>query len=127
MFYETSNGNYVIKATVGGDNSFDVKGIYDGGNTVPAQSTSSSTTTTTTTTTTVITGGNTAPLLSTITDLLEGTPERVYEACRRCHDTCGEHFIVGAGCEISPLTPPENLRAMIAYARDHRPGDYTRK
>jgi MtaA/CmuA family methyltransferase len=65
--------------------------------------------------------------VSTITDLLEGTPERVYEACRRCHDTCGEHFIVGAGCEISPLTPPENLRAMIAYARDHRPGDYTRK
>ncbi len=29
--------------------------------------------------------------------------------------------------QISPLTPPENLRAMIAYARDHRPGDYTRK
>ena len=59
--------------------------------------------------------------VSTITDLLEGSPERVYEACRRCHEICGRHFIVGAGCEISPLTPPENLRAMMAYAREHRP------
>lgn len=61
--------------------------------------------------------------VSTITDLLQGTPEQVYEACRRCHRTCGPHFIVGAGCEISPFTPPENLRAMLAYARDHRPQD----
>ena len=54
-------------------------------------------------------------------DLLEGTPERVYEACRRCHETSGKYFIVGAGCEISPLTPPENVRAMVAYAREHQP------
>jgi len=59
--------------------------------------------------------------VSTITDLFEGTPERVYEACRRCHEICGRYFIVGAGCEISPLTPPENLRAMMAYAREHKP------
>jgi MtaA/CmuA family methyltransferase len=62
--------------------------------------------------------------VSTITDLLEGTPEKVYEACRRCHETCGKHFIVGAGCEISPNTPPENLRAMRAYAQDHKPEDF---
>lgn len=62
--------------------------------------------------------------VSTITDMLQGTPEQVYEACRRCHRTCGPRYIVGAGCEISPLTPPENLRAMIAYARDHKPADY---
>jgi MtaA/CmuA family methyltransferase len=65
--------------------------------------------------------------VSTITDLLEGTPERVYEACRRCHETCGQYFIVGAGCEISPLTPPENVRAMVAYARDHKPGDFVKR
>ena len=59
--------------------------------------------------------------VSTITDLLEGTPERVYEACRRCHETCGPHYIVGAGCEVSPLTPPENLRAMMDYARESPP------
>ena len=62
--------------------------------------------------------------VSTITDLLEGTPERVYEACRRCHETSGQYFIVGAGCEISPNTPPENLRAMLAYAKDHKPTDF---
>lgn len=62
--------------------------------------------------------------VSTITDLLEGTPEMVYEACRRCHETCGKYFIVGAGCEVSPLTPPENLRAMVQYARDHQPDDF---
>jgi len=62
--------------------------------------------------------------VSTIGDLLQGTPEQVYAACTRCHATCGRHFIVGAGCEISPLTPPENLRAMMAYAREHRPEDY---
>ncbi|MEI7552794.1 MAG: uroporphyrinogen decarboxylase family protein [Verrucomicrobiota bacterium] len=61
--------------------------------------------------------------VSTITDLFEGTPEQVYAACRRCHEICGRYYIVGAGCEISPLTPPENLRAMLAYARDHRPED----
>jgi len=61
--------------------------------------------------------------VSTITDLLEGTPERVYEACRRCHRTCGRFHIVGAGCEVSPHTPPENLRALFAYARDHRPDE----
>jgi MtaA/CmuA family methyltransferase len=59
--------------------------------------------------------------VSTITDLLEGTPESVYEACRRCHEICGRYHIVGAGCEVSPLTPPANLRAMFAYAREHRP------
>jgi MtaA/CmuA family methyltransferase len=62
--------------------------------------------------------------VSTITDLLRGTPEQVTAACRRCHETCGRYYVVGAGCEISPHTPPENLRAMVAYAHGHRPGDY---
>jgi len=59
--------------------------------------------------------------VSTISDLLEGTPEDVYEACRRCHETCGAYHIVGAGCEISTTTPVENLKAMFAYAREHKP------
>ena len=59
--------------------------------------------------------------ISTITDLLEGTPEIVYEAARKCHATCGKFHIVNSGCEVSPLTPPENVRAMAQYARDYRP------
>jgi MtaA/CmuA family methyltransferase len=58
--------------------------------------------------------------VSTITDLLEGSPDSVYEACRACHETAGPHFIVSAGCEVSPLTPPDNLRAMVRYARENR-------
>lgn len=63
--------------------------------------------------------------VSTITDLLEGTPQKVYAAARRCHEIAGRYYIVGAGCEVSPLTPPANLRAMIAYAREHKPDEYS--
>jgi MtaA/CmuA family methyltransferase len=59
--------------------------------------------------------------VSTITDLLEGTPESVEAATKKCHEICGSYHIVGAGCEVSPLTPPENLRAMMRYAREHKP------
>ncbi len=59
--------------------------------------------------------------VSTVTTLLKGTPEEVYESARQCHQTCGRYHIVGSGCEVSPLTPPENLRALVRYAKDHRP------
>jgi uroporphyrinogen-III decarboxylase len=62
--------------------------------------------------------------VSTIADLLEGTPERVSAAVRRCHEICGKFHIVGAGCELSPFTPPENLRAMVAYAQTHTPDQH---
>jgi MtaA/CmuA family methyltransferase len=59
--------------------------------------------------------------VSTITDLLQATPERVAAATAKCHEIFGHYHIVGAGCEISPFTPPENLGAMIRYAQDHQP------
>lgn len=59
--------------------------------------------------------------VSTITDLLQGTPQRVYDAARRCHQICGPKHIVNSGCEISPLTPPENVRALVRYARENQP------
>ncbi len=61
--------------------------------------------------------------VSTITEMLEGTPEVVYAASGRCHRTCGPAHVVGTGCETSPMTDPENLRAMVRYARDHKPED----
>ncbi|HWQ93558.1 MAG TPA: uroporphyrinogen decarboxylase family protein [Clostridia bacterium] len=57
--------------------------------------------------------------VSTVTTLLNGTPEEVYAAASECHAVCGDRFIVGSGCEVSPLTPPENLRALVRYAQDH--------
>jgi MtaA/CmuA family methyltransferase len=57
--------------------------------------------------------------ISTITDMLEGTPMQVYEAVARCHAVCGKYFIVNCGCEVPPASPYENLRAMVRYSREH--------
>ena len=59
--------------------------------------------------------------VSTITDMLEGSPEDVYRAAEKCHAICGKRHIVNCGCEVSPLTPPDNLKAMVRYACDHKP------
>lgn len=64
--------------------------------------------------------------VSTITDMLEGRPQQVYEACGRCHQTCGKFHIVGTGCEVPPTTPTENLHAMVRYSCEHQPEDYGR-
>jgi MtaA/CmuA family methyltransferase len=61
--------------------------------------------------------------VSTVGVLLTGTPEEVYESAASCHGAAGSRHIVGSGCEVAPATPPENLRALVEYARDHRPGD----
>jgi uroporphyrinogen-III decarboxylase len=62
--------------------------------------------------------------ISTTVELMEGPPSRVYEAARSCHAACGSYHIVGSGCEVSPLTSPENLRAMVQYAREHKPEEF---
>jgi MtaA/CmuA family methyltransferase len=62
--------------------------------------------------------------VSTITDMLEGSPEHVYEVSRECHRICGKFHIVGTGCEVPPMTPPENLQAMVRYSREHRPEEF---
>jgi len=52
--------------------------------------------------------------------LRNGTPDEVYAAVAECHRQAGDRFIVSAGCEVVRDTPPENLRAMLAYARKKR-------
>ncbi|MHB8581426.1 MAG: uroporphyrinogen decarboxylase family protein [Ignavibacteriaceae bacterium] len=59
--------------------------------------------------------------VSTVYDLLEYTPEQVYESARRCHQACGKRHIVNSGCEVSPLTPPDNLKSLIRYSRENNP------
>jgi uroporphyrinogen-III decarboxylase len=51
--------------------------------------------------------------------LRNATPQEVYEAVAECHHQAGDRFIVSAGCEVVRDTPPENLRAMQRYAREH--------
>ncbi len=53
--------------------------------------------------------------------LKEGTPGSVTTALAECHRQAGCRYIVGAGCEIPRGTPAENVEAMSAYARSHRP------
>lgn len=59
--------------------------------------------------------------VSTVGEMLTGTPDDVYRAAAECHRICGPRHIVGTGCEVSPETPPENLHALVAYAREHTP------
>jgi MtaA/CmuA family methyltransferase len=53
--------------------------------------------------------------------LRSGTPSSVGAAVGECHRQAGPRFIVGAGCEVPRDTPPENLRALVSYARTHSP------
>ena len=57
--------------------------------------------------------------ISTISDMFEGTPEKVYDAVARCHAICGKKFIVNCGCEVPPASPNENVRALVRYAKEH--------
>lgn len=60
--------------------------------------------------------GNVGP----VDPLLRGTPDDVGAACRRCLDAMAgsSRFILATGCAISPLTPPDNLLAMVQAARE---------
>ncbi len=55
--------------------------------------------------------------------LRDGTPQSVELALGECHRQAGPRYIVGAGCEVPRETPPENVRALLQYARSHRPDD----
>ncbi len=59
--------------------------------------------------------------VSTVGVMLNGTPDDVYAEAARCHATSGPRHVVGTGCEVPPETPIENLRALAAYAHEHRP------
>jgi len=59
--------------------------------------------------------------LNPVTVLKDGDPPGVTAAITDCHRQAGARFIVGAGCEVPRGTPPENLRALCAYAHTHQP------
>ena len=45
-----------------------------------------------------------------------GTPETIRAALAECHRQAGNHYIIGAGCEIPRDTPPANVLAFADYA-----------
>ncbi len=53
--------------------------------------------------------------------LRDGTPASITAAIAECHRQAAPRYIVGAGCEVPRSTPPDNLRALTDYARQHTP------
>ena len=49
-----------------------------------------------------------------VAGVLAGTPADIRATVHRTYDEVGNPFMVGAGCEIPPGTPNENLRALCA-------------
>jgi uroporphyrinogen-III decarboxylase len=54
--------------------------------------------------------------ISTVDTLVHGTPAEVMQEAGVCHSICGPRHIVSPGCEMSPLTPYSNVRAMVQYS-----------
>jgi [methyl-Co(III) methanol-specific corrinoid protein]:coenzyme M methyltransferase len=54
--------------------------------------------------------------IDTLNVMLNGSVDRVQAEAEKCHRICGERHIVAPGCETAPLTPVENVRALVAYA-----------
>ena len=59
--------------------------------------------------------------LNPVAVLRNGDAAGVTAGITECHRQSGAPFIVGAGCEVPRDTPPDNLRALCAYARTHQP------
>ena len=59
--------------------------------------------------------------IPTLSVLVEGDADRTYRSAAECHRICGRRHIVSPGCDCSPHTPPENIYAMVQYAREAGP------
>lgn len=53
-----------------------------------------------------------------VRDLRNSTPENVYQDIRRCHQQAGEHYVIGAGCEVPRDTSQESLMSLARYAEE---------
>jgi len=53
-----------------------------------------------------------------VRELQNCSPQEVLNALSNYHRKAGSRYIVGAGCEVPPSTPPENLRIMADYAKN---------
>jgi len=55
--------------------------------------------------------------LDPVRAILNGRPAGIREALAACRREAGDRYVVGAGCEIPRGTPPENLQALVDFAR----------
>lgn len=50
--------------------------------------------------------------LNPVAGVLRSTPQQIRDEVKRCAVEAGPAFMIGAGCEIPPGTPNENLKAL---------------
>jgi len=55
--------------------------------------------------------------IATIHTLVEKDANTVKQEAARCHAVCGHRHAVSPGCECAPVTPPENIRALVEYSK----------
>jgi len=55
--------------------------------------------------------------LHPVEQVLHSDPERIRRDLATCHRQAGPRYVVAAGCEVPPGTPPANLRALVEYVR----------
>jgi MtaA/CmuA family methyltransferase len=51
--------------------------------------------------------------------LQQGTPDQILRVVADCHRQAGSRYILGAGCEVPPQTPAENMQVLSQYAQSH--------
>jgi MtaA/CmuA family methyltransferase len=61
--------------------------------------------------------------IATVDVMQNGSIEDVLSAVAKCHQSAGELYVIGAGCEVPRKTPAANMLALLEYARSHQPGD----
>jgi MtaA/CmuA family methyltransferase len=63
--------------------------------------------------------------VATVEVLRNGSVQDVVDTVTKCSRDAGDLYIVGAGCEVPRDTPEENMRALLEFARSHKPGTTT--
>ena len=53
--------------------------------------------------------------VDTISTMLHGSVDDVLTSASRCRQVCGERHVISPGCEVAPLTPPENVHALVDF------------
>jgi MtaA/CmuA family methyltransferase len=51
--------------------------------------------------------------------LQQGVPDQILRVVADCHRQAGSRYILGAGCEVPPQTPAENMQVLSQYAQSH--------
>ena len=55
--------------------------------------------------------------ISTVGPLLHGNPSEVIAEAEQCHGILGRRSMVSPGCEVSPISPVANVRAMVDFSK----------